>query len=91
MAKNDALLAMGLCLHQDIHLGASNEVELAQNVIALLSPSERAALHQYLAGALERLTPSELKGELNRATPDWRFSSKSADAFLRVMFKQLEG
>lgn len=81
---------MGLCMHQDIHLGASNEVELAQNVITLLSSSERVALHHYLAGALEHLTPSELKGDLNRATPGWRFSSKSAYAFLRVMFQQLE-
>jgi hypothetical protein len=91
MAKEDALIPLGEYLHQDIDLGAENEVGLARNVLAFLSAAELKALWDYLSSALDELAPSELKGRLNRVTPDWGFSSKGADAFLRAIFAQLEG
>jgi hypothetical protein len=89
MASDDALKDMGRYLHQDIDYGAKNPADLARNVIALMSGAERTALRKYLATALDRLSPSELKGKLNRATTDWGFSSKGADEFLRAAFNQL--
>ena len=90
MANEDVLLAVGRYLHQDIDIGAKDEIELARNVLALMSAAERTALRKYLATTLGRLSASELKGKLNRATTDRRFSSKGADAFLRAVFSQLE-
>ena len=82
-------MALGQYLHQDIDIGASSEPDLARNVIALMSKGEQAALRTYLASALDRFSPSELKGKLNRATIDWRFTSKGADKFLRAALLQL--
>lgn len=90
MANEDALMPLGEYLHQDIDIGAKNEAELARDVIALMSAVERKALREYLSSILNRLSPSELKGRLNRATSDWGFSSKGADAFLRAALSQLE-
>jgi len=90
MANEDALLAVGRYLHQDIDIGAKDETELARNVLALMSAAERTALRKYLAATLGRLSASELKGKLNRTATDWRFSSKGADAFLTAIFSQLE-
>lgn len=90
MSNEDALMALGQYLHQDAATDASSEADLARNVIALMSKSERAALMTYLASALDRFSPSELKGKLNRATTDLRFTSKGADAFLRAAFSQLD-
>ena len=89
MANEEALSALGQYLHQDIDIGAKTEFELARNVITLMSPAERTALNTYLSTALNRFSASELKGKLNRATADWRFSSKGADTFLRAVFSQL--
>lgn len=90
MANEDALMAVGQYLHQDIDIGAKSPADLARYVISLMSAAERAALRDYLASALDRLSASELKGRLNRATIDWGFSSRGADAFLRAAFNQLE-
>lgn len=90
MASDDALKDLGRYLHQDIDYGAKTPADLARNVIALMSGAERTALREYLATALDRLSPSELKGKLSRATTDWGFSSKGADEFLRAAFNQLE-
>jgi hypothetical protein len=90
MANEDALMAVGQYLHQDIDIGAKGPADLARNVIALMSAAERVALHKYLASALNLLPPSELKGKLNQVTTDWGFSSKGADAFLKAAFSQLE-
>lgn len=90
MASDDALKDMGQYLHQDIDYGAKTPADLARNVIALMSATERAALREYLADALDRLSPSELKGKLNRTTTDWGFSSTGAEEFLRAAFSQLE-
>lgn len=70
MANEDALKAMGQYLHQDIDIGAASPADLARNVISLMSAAERAALRKYLASALGRLSPSELKGAVNRAITD---------------------
>ena len=90
MANEDALLALGQYLHQDIDIGAKGEAELAQNVLALMSATERKALREYLANTLDQSSASELKGKLNRTTSEWGFSSKGADAFLRAVLSQLE-
>jgi hypothetical protein len=55
-----------------------------------MQPQERAALRAYLSTALDRLSPSELKGELNRANENWRFSSKGTVELLRAAATELE-
>ena len=89
MANDDALTAMGHYMHQDVDYGANSPADLARNVIALMPPAERAALRKYLASALARLSPSEFKGKLNRATASWKFFSKGVDQFLRAAFDVL--
>ena len=86
----NALLAVGRSLHQDIDIGAKDETELARNVLALMSPAERTALREYLAITLPHSSASELKGKLNRITTNWRFSSKGAAVFLRSALSLLE-
>lgn len=90
MANEDGLSALGQYLHQDITVGAKGEADVARNVLALMSATERKALHKYLANRLDQSSAPELKGELNRATSGWGFSSKGAAAFLRAVFSLLE-
>jgi len=70
--------------------GVADWRELASRALEFMSPEQRDALRYYLRRALDRLTASELKGRLNRAVMEYRFSSKSAEAFLRATFDQLE-
>ena len=90
MAKDNPLAAYGRHLHQDAGQDAHNPAELAANALASMQPEERRSLRAYLAIALEQLSASELKGELNRANENWRFTSKGAEQFLRSTLEQLE-
>jgi hypothetical protein len=65
--------------------------ELAARALEFMSPDQRDALRAYLCDALDRFTPSELRGKVNRAIREYRFNSKSAVAFLQATFDQLEG
>ena len=89
MSKEAALAALGRCLHQDIDSDASNPTELAANALRMMTPQERQDLRVYLSIALERCSPSELKGQLNRANENWRFTSKGAARFLHTVAEQL--
>ena len=89
MGQENPLAAFGRYLHQDVARDASTPSELATTVLAMMRPEERTALRVYLSSALERLTPAELKGELNRADGDWRFSSSGTIELLRAAAKQL--
>ena len=90
MAKDDALMTMGHYMHQDVAYGAKSPADFARNIIALMPTAERLELRNYLMDALERYSPSELKGKMNRATKSWGFSSKAAAEFLREVCSQLE-
>ena len=85
-----ALAVLGRWLHQDADLSADNVDELAEHSLDCLTPGERAALRAYLADALTKFTPAELKGQLNRSTSHLRFDSRGADRFLRALFVRLD-
>jgi hypothetical protein len=85
----ESLAALGRYLHQDIDLDAGNLVELVSNALHMMQPKERDDLRVYLKSVLERCSPSELKGLLNRANGNWRFTSSGADQFLRTVAGQL--
>ena len=89
MAKDNPLAAYGRCLHQDAGLEAHSPGELAANALALMMPEERRSLQAYLTTALGQLSASELKGALNRANENWRFTSREADQLLRTTLEQL--
>lgn len=89
MGNEAALRALGQYIHQGIDLHASNLVELVTYVLNFMSPEERKNLRTYLAVALERDSPSELKGQLNRANENFNFGSKAAAQFLREVAYQL--
>lgn len=90
MGDDAALAAFGRYLHQDIALNASTPADLAKAVLALMQPQERTALRAYLSTALDRRSPSELKGDLNRANENWGFSSKGTVELLRAVAAELE-
>lgn len=85
-----ALELIGKNLHQDIGCCANDVDDLARYVLDSLSVEERAKLCAYLAVALNRLTPSELKGRLNRTCAAHYFTSKGAEQFLRSIFALLQ-
>lgn len=76
-------------LHQDCMVGLSGLEELADELLANLSVAERAALREWLCEALQALTPAELKGLLNRASPSIGFSSNGAHQLLRITADRL--
>ena len=86
-----ALTALGQYLHQDIDADARNTGELVANAVGMMTDQERDALREYLSSALGRYSPSELKGQLNRANENWRFTSKGAAHFLQTVAEQLSG
>jgi len=89
MSNEKALAALGQYLHQDIDLDAHTPAELVSNALRMMTPQDRQALGAYLSNALERYSPSELKGQLNRANENWSFTSKGAAQFLHIVGEQL--
>ena len=90
MGKDEPLNTYGSHFYQGIADGVADVAELATRAVACLTPDERDALRKYLQDVLDKLTPSELKGKLNRAIADYFFNSKQAVAFLRATADQLE-
>ena len=76
-------------IHQDVLLEFNSVEEL---VLSLLSQSsaKRAELLQYVDDALERLTPAEMKGVMNRCSHDIGFSSKGAKEFFVALASGLK-
>jgi hypothetical protein len=89
MSKESVLAVFGQYLHQDVDLDGRNPTELVRNALNMMQSRERDDLRFYLASVLERSSPAELKGLLNRANENWRFTSKGADQFLRTVAEQL--
>ena len=55
----------------------------------MMTAEERQDIRAYLARALEEYSPSELKGQLNRVSENWRFETKGAAQFLQTLAEQL--
>jgi len=87
---DDPLNAYGAHFYQGIADDVADLDELASRALEFMSPEQRDALRVYLRDALDRLTPSELKGKVNRAIREYGFNSKSAVAFLRATAVKLE-
>lgn len=90
VSADDPLNAYGANFYQGIADDVADLEELASRALEFLSPEQRDALRGYLRNALDRHTPSELKGKLNRAIREYGFNSKSAVAFLHATSVQLE-
>lgn len=90
MGNDEPLNAYGAYFYQGIADDVANVDELASRALEFMSPEQRQALRTYLRDALDRLTPSELKGKLNRAIREYGFNSKSALALLRATGDQLD-
>lgn len=90
VSTDDPLNAYGAHFYQGIADDVSDMGELAFWALEFMSPEQRDALREYLRDALDRLTPSELKGKVNRAIREYGFNSKSAVVFLRATADQLE-
>jgi hypothetical protein len=77
-------------LHQDVLLEADDPAKLAAAVVRSVPAEQHAELLAFLRSTLESSTPAELKGLLNRASPDLRFASKGAAAFLAAVVTALQ-
>lgn len=86
---NDALAAFARGLHQDVFVGLSGLEDLAELLLSNLSPAETHAFRIWLAEALQSLTPSEMKGVLNRANGSIGFSSRGARELLQAAADRL--
>lgn len=89
MRGDPALSAFARGLHQDVFIGLDGLEDLADLLLSNLSHAETEAFRLWLAKAVQTLTPSELKGILNRASPGIGFSSKGAYALLRAAADRL--
>jgi hypothetical protein len=90
VSTDDILNAYGACFNQGMADDVADMEQLAARALEFMLPEQRDALRAYLRDALDRLTPSELKGKVNRAIREYGFNSKSAVAFLRATADQLE-
>ncbi len=68
---------------------ADDPAGLAAVVVRGVPPEQHRDLLVYLRSTLESSTPAELKGLINRASPDLRFASKGAEAFLAAVVTEL--
>lgn len=71
-------------------VGLGGLEELADELLSNLTTDERAAFREWLVEALKALTPAELKGLLNRASPFIGFSSNGAHRLLRIAADRLD-
>lgn len=90
MTGDDAFKALAERLHQDVMIDIDRYEDLAATILSSVHERDRMALREQLATALDQLSPAELKGKLNRATSDWRFTTKGADQFLRAVLGLLQ-
>jgi hypothetical protein len=89
MIRQEPLLAFARGFHQDVMIGVIGLDALAAILLEGLSAAEKQAFRDWLSQALATLTPSEMKGMLNRANVSIGFSSKGAYALLRAAADQL--
>ena len=76
-------------LHQDVLLEVRNPSHLATAVVRGVPAEQHAELLDFLRSTIERSTAAELKGLLNRTTPDLHFTTKGAEAFLAAVVAAL--
>jgi hypothetical protein len=77
-------------LHQDAVLEADDPATLAAVAVRGVPRDQHAELSAFLQSRLERSTPAELKRLLSRVSPDLRFGSKGAAAFLAAVLTALQ-
>lgn len=90
MRDDGPLNVYGAGFYQGIADDVADMDELVSRALKFMLPEQRDELRSYLSHAMDRLTPSELKGKLNRAISSYFFSSKSAVALLRATAIQLD-
>ena len=90
MSTDNPVNAYGANFYQGIADDVADMEELAARALEFMSLEQRDALRVYLRDALDRYTPSELKGKVNRAIREYGFNSKSALTFLRATADRLE-
>lgn len=76
-------------LHQDALLLADDPARFAAVAVRGVPPEQHRDLLAYLRSTMESSTPAEMKGLINRASPDLRFASKGAEAFLAAVVTEL--
>jgi hypothetical protein len=86
--KGFVLLCHGL--HQDALVERPTMDELARDCLGFVPPEEYRDLAAFIATALERQTPAELKGHLNRQKNGIIMNSKSALAFFLAVDARLK-
>lgn len=69
---------------------ADDPAKLAAAAIRSVPAEQHAELLAFLRSTLESSTPAELKGLLNRASPDLRFTSQGAAALLAAVVTALQ-
>lgn len=89
MRRDEPLAAFARGLHQDVFVGLSGLEDLAELLLANLSPAETDAFRDWLAKALRTLAPYEMKTMLNRSNSSIGFSSKAAYSLLRTAADRL--
>jgi hypothetical protein len=77
-------------LHQDAVLEADDLAKLVALAARGVPPDQHAELSDFLRSTLERSTAAELKGLLNRASPDVHFTSRGAADFLAAVVTALQ-
>jgi len=76
--------------HDDIGLEAATTEELARLLMSGLTADQKRDLCGYISRLTARLTPAEIKGVVNRAAFDVKFSTKGANELLRAAREQLD-
>ncbi|CAA9366404.1 MAG: hypothetical protein AVDCRST_MAG68-4886 [uncultured Gemmatimonadetes bacterium] len=89
MQQPEAFRRFGRGIHQEIVLEAATVEEIVRLLLSGLTAAERGELRAYISHLTATLTPAEIKGVLNRATFDAKFSTKGAAALLRAAQEQL--
>ena len=89
MKQPEAFRQLGRLMHQDIGLEISGLEDMARLLVSWMSPEQRRELRPYIDHLLQTLTPSEMKGVLNRASQYIGFNSKGAASFLTAVAEQL--
>jgi hypothetical protein len=89
MRKEGAVTAFVRGMHQDVMIGLNGLDDLAEELLTNMSEAEKDAFRRWLSEALQTLTPSELRGVLNRTKSPIGFDSKAAYALFRAAADQL--
>ena len=89
MQQPDAFRRFACGLHQDIGLEADSFEALARVLLGGVDAAQHPALRRYVDHLRATPTAAEIKGVLNRASPEVRFNTQGAAALLRAAAEQL--